>query len=73
MGLLRRLLGHVLLGDLPRRGAVLGAGDQPRARLRQLARDRRPPADHGAAIDFHTYSELVLWPYGYTTANTAPG
>ncbi len=25
------------------------------------------------AIDFHTYSELVLWPYGYTTANTAPG
>jgi carboxypeptidase T len=26
-----------------------------------------------ANIDFHTYSELVLWPYGYTTANTAPG
>ena len=26
-----------------------------------------------AGIDFHTYSELVLWPYGYTTANTAPG
>ncbi|MFH8365897.1 M14 family metallopeptidase [Streptomyces sp. NPDC018031] len=25
------------------------------------------------AIDFHTYSELVLWPYGYTTADTAPG
>lgn len=24
-------------------------------------------------IDFHTYSELVLWPYGWTTANTAPG
>jgi carboxypeptidase T len=23
-----------------------------------------------AAIDFHTYSELILWPYGYTTANT---
>jgi len=23
-----------------------------------------------ANIDFHTYSELVLWPYGYTTANT---
>ncbi len=21
-------------------------------------------------IDFHTYSQLVLWPYGYTTANT---
>lgn len=26
-----------------------------------------------ANIDFHTYSELVLWPYGYTTADTAPG
>ena len=25
-----------------------------------------------AGIDFHTYSELVLWPYGYTTADTAP-
>ena len=24
-------------------------------------------------IDFHTYSELVLWPYGYTTADTGPG
>ena len=22
------------------------------------------------AIDFHTYSELILWPYGYTTTNT---
>lgn len=26
-----------------------------------------------ANIDFHTYSELVLWPYGYTTASLAPG
>jgi carboxypeptidase T len=25
------------------------------------------------AIDFHTYSELVLWPYGYTADDTAPG
>ncbi|OLF09279.1 hypothetical protein BLA60_18985 [Actinophytocola xinjiangensis] len=24
-------------------------------------------------IDFHTFSELVLWPYGYTYADTAPG
>ncbi len=23
-------------------------------------------------IDFHTFSELILWPYGYTTADTAP-
>lgn len=26
-----------------------------------------------ANIDFHTYSQLVLWPYGYTRADTAPG
>ncbi|MFD8740027.1 M14 family metallopeptidase [Streptomyces sp. NPDC059618] len=26
-----------------------------------------------AGIDFHTYSELVLWPYGYTTSDTAGG
>ncbi|MEW2066970.1 M14 family metallopeptidase [Streptomyces sp. NPDC007346] len=26
-----------------------------------------------AAIDFHTYGELVLWPYGYTYDDTAPG
>ncbi|MBW6436309.1 zinc carboxypeptidase [Actinoplanes hulinensis] len=25
------------------------------------------------AIDFHSYSQLVLWPYGHTTANTATG
>ncbi|SMC93899.1 M14 family metallopeptidase [Kibdelosporangium aridum] len=24
-------------------------------------------------IDWHTYSELILWPYGYTFNNTAPG
>ncbi|HEX2301472.1 MAG TPA: M14 family metallopeptidase [Pseudonocardiaceae bacterium] len=26
-----------------------------------------------AHIDFHTFSELVLWPYGYTTDDTGPG
>jgi len=26
-----------------------------------------------ATMDFHTYSELVLWPYGYTNAATGPG
>jgi carboxypeptidase T len=26
-----------------------------------------------AHIDFHTYSELVLWPFGYTTSDTATG
>jgi carboxypeptidase T len=26
-----------------------------------------------AHIDWHTYSELILWPYGYTYDDTAPG
>ena len=26
-----------------------------------------------AAMDFHTYSELVLWPFGHTTADTTTG
>ncbi|MBT2386485.1 M14 family metallopeptidase [Streptomyces sp. ISL-11] len=26
-----------------------------------------------SAIDFHTYSELVLWPFGYTYDDTGPG
>ncbi|MEV8633529.1 M14 family zinc carboxypeptidase [Streptosporangium sp. NPDC051023] len=26
-----------------------------------------------ANIDWHTYSELVLWPYGFTNDDTAPG
>lgn len=26
-----------------------------------------------AHIDFHTFSELVLWPFGFTTNDTAPG
>ncbi len=26
-----------------------------------------------ASMDFHTYSELVLWPFGHTTANTTTG
>ncbi|GAA1549340.1 hypothetical protein GCM10009827_082160 [Dactylosporangium maewongense] len=26
-----------------------------------------------ASIDFHTFSELILWPFGYTVADTVPG
>jgi len=26
-----------------------------------------------AAMDFHTYAEMVLWPYGHTDATTGPG
>ncbi|MFD4668329.1 M14 family metallopeptidase [Lentzea sp. NPDC058450] len=27
----------------------------------------------GASIDFHTYSELILWPWGWTYDDVAPG
>ena len=26
-----------------------------------------------ASIDFHAFSELILWPYGHTRADTGPG
>jgi len=26
-----------------------------------------------ASIDFHTYGEIVMWPFGYTFADTGPG
>ena len=26
-----------------------------------------------ASIDFHTYGELIMWPFGYTMADTGPG
>ena len=48
VGLLRRLVRHRQLGDLPRPVGLLGAGDAGRAQLRQLARGRRRPADQGA-------------------------
>jgi hypothetical protein len=43
--------------------------------LRQFVLSRAVGGEQRIAvnIDFHTYSELVLWPYGYTTADIAPG
>ena len=51
--------------------AFSAPGDAARARLRQF-RVVGGVQQIKAGIDFHTYSELVLWPYGYTTANTTP-
>jgi carboxypeptidase T len=48
VGLLRRLVRHVQLGDLPRGVRVLGARDPARAQLRHLAHGWRRPADQGA-------------------------
>ncbi|SFD02061.1 M14 family metallopeptidase [Streptomyces aidingensis] len=36
----------------------------------RVAGGRQQVAAH---IDFHSYSELILWPYGYTYSDTAPG
>lgn len=43
--------------------------------LRNLVRSRRIGGAQQikAAIDFHSYGELVLWPYGHTSADTTPG
>ena len=63
--------GSVRLGDLPRRGPVLRARDQ---RVRDFVNSRVVGGVQQikANIDFHTYSELVLWPYGYTTVEHRP-
>jgi carboxypeptidase T len=44
-------------------------------RLRDFVLSRRIAGTQQikVAIDFHTFSELVLWPFGFTTANTATG
>ena len=74
VGLLRRL---VAARSRRRPTAAPSAFSAPetaaRARLRQQSRVVGGVQQIKAHIDFHTYSELVLWPYGYTTANTAPG
>ncbi len=38
----------------------------------QAMRDLMAARHFVAGITYHTYSELVLWPYGYTTNATAP-
>jgi len=43
--------------------------------VRDFARSRRIGGVQQikAGIDFHSYSELVLWPFGHTTDDTGPG
>ena len=43
--------------------------------VRDLVRSRRIDGVQQikAAIDFHTYGELILWPFGYTFDDLAPG
>ncbi|RLL69124.1 M14 family metallopeptidase [Streptomyces sp. Z26] len=52
------------------------AGSSPEVQvLMDFARSRVVDGEQqiSAHIDFHTYSELVLWPYGYTDDDTAEG
>ena len=64
--------GTFSLGDLPRRRRAFSAPETQRVRDFVNSRVVGGVQQIKADIDFHTYSELVLWPYGYTTANTAP-
>jgi len=55
-----------------------GSGPESAPEVRNVANFVRSRVVGGvqqikAAIDFHTYSELVLWPYGFTYNDTAPG
>ena len=65
--------GTFSLGDLPRRRPRSRAPETQRVRDFVNSRVVGGVQQIKTNIDFHTYSELVLWPYGYTTANTAPG
>ena len=73
VGLLRRLERHVLVGDLPRRRRRSRRPRRSACATSSTAASSAACSRSRPHIDFHTYSELVLWPYGYTTANTAPG
>ena len=72
VGLLRRLERHVLVGDLPRRRRRSRRPRPSACATSSTAASSAACSRSRRAIDFHTYSELVLWPYGYTTANTTP-
>ncbi|WP_017559064.1 M14 family metallopeptidase [Nocardiopsis baichengensis] len=55
-----------------------GASPESAPEVRQVADFVRSRVVGGeqqitAAIDFHTYGELILWPYGYTYDETGPG
>ena len=73
VGLLRRLERRLRLGDLPRRRRVLGARDPGACATSSCRAGSAACSRSRASIDFHTYGELVMWPFGYTIADTAPG
>ncbi|WP_166351275.1 M14 family metallopeptidase [Phytoactinopolyspora limicola] len=61
----------------PRSDVYRGAGPESAPEVRALANFVRSRVVNGeqqitAHIDFHTYSELVLWPMGYTYNSTGP-
>ncbi|CAL9384313.1 Zinc carboxypeptidase [Streptomyces sp. enrichment culture] len=56
------------------RGAAPESGPETRV-VADFVRSRMVGGEQQitAHIDFHTYGELILWPYGYTYADTAAG
>ncbi|MPY80804.1 MAG: zinc carboxypeptidase [Actinophytocola sp.] len=68
---------HGSSGD-PSSDAYRGSGPESAPEVKLVADFVRSRVVDGvqqitAAIDFHTFSELVLWPYGHTADDTAPG
>ena len=72
MGLLRRLQRQPVVVHLPGPSAF-SAPETQRVRDFVASRVVGGVQQLRVAIDFRTYSELVLWPYGYTYSNTATG
>ncbi len=72
MGLLRRLERHVL-SETYRGASAFSAPETQLLRNFVNSRVAGGCQQIRVANDFHTYSELVLWPYGYTFSDTATG
>jgi hypothetical protein len=71
VGLLRRFEWQHDQRDLPWHGSLLRTRDQGRFGL--VNSRKIGGVQQIKTHDFHTYSELVLWPFGYTYNATAPG
>ena len=73
VGLLRRLEPATRVGGVPRRVARSRRPRRKRCATSSLSRRVGGVQQIKTSIDFHSYGELVMWPYAYTYADTAPG
>ena len=72
LGLLRRVIEHEIIRDVPRDERVLDAGGARHARLHGQSSGSMGASRSKTAITFHTAGQQILWPYGYTKTDV-PG